>query len=165
MKLNDLAIIIVLFIIVAFLLSILNVIDITLTNILSYALLIIGIALVYGESIRQNRLSVFLGSIIFLLGVYFLISENFELNNRDGMSVPIILIFAGTGLLVLHISTKSKKIFLIISILLLSAGLTLLIMNSHLSIGSFIQSLLPVLNFLWPAIIILIVIALFLKIR
>lgn len=165
MKLNDLAIIIVLFIIVAFLLSILNVIDITLTNILSYALLIIGIALVYGESIRQNRLSVFLGSIIFLLGVYFLISENFELNNRDGMSVPIILIFAGTGLLVLHISTKTKKIFLIISILLLSAGLTLLIMNSHLSIGSFIQSLLPVLNFLWPALIILIVITLFLKIR
>ncbi len=165
MKLNDLAIIIVLFIIVSFLLSILNVIDITLTNILSYALLIIGIALVYGESIRQNRLSVFLGSIIFLLGVYFLISENFELNNRDGMSVPIILIFAGTGLLVLHISTKTKKIFLIISIILLSAGLTLLIMNSHLSIGSFIQSLLPVLNFLWPAIIILIVIALFLKIR
>jgi len=139
MKLNDLALIIVLFIIVSFLLSILNVIDITLTNILSYALLIIGIALVYGESIRQNRLSVFLGSIIFLLGVYFLISENFELNNRNGMSVPIILIFAGTGLLVLHISTKTKKIFLIISIILLSKGLTLLIMNSHLSIGSFIQ--------------------------
>jgi branched-subunit amino acid permease len=54
---------------------------------------------------------------------------------------------------------------LIISIILLSAGLTLLIMNSHLSIGSFIQSLLPVLNFLWPALIILIVITLFLKIR
>jgi branched-subunit amino acid permease len=68
-------------------------------------------------------------------------------------------------LLVLHISTKTKKIFLIISIILLSAGLTLLMLNSHLSIGSFIQSLLPVLNFLWPAIIILIVIALFLKIR
>jgi hypothetical protein len=165
MKLNDLAIIIVLFIIVAFLLSILNVIDITLTNILSYTLLIIGIALVYGESIRQNRISVFLGSIVFLLGVYFLISENFELNNRDGMSVPIILIFAGTGLLVLHISTKTKKIFLIISIILLSAGSTLLIMSSHLSVGSFIQSFLPVLNFLWPAIIILIVIVLFLKIR
>ena len=165
MKLNDLAIIIILFIIVAFLLSILNVIDITLTNILSYALLIIGIALVYGESIRQNRISVFLGSIIFLLGVYFLISENFELNNSNGMSLPIILIFAGTGLLVLQISTKTKKIFLIISIIVLSAGLTLLILNSHLSIGSFIQSLLPVLNFLWPAIIILIVIALFLKIR
>ena len=103
MKLNNLAVIIVLFIVIAFLLSTFKVIDLTLTDILSYSLLIIGIPLVYGESIRQNRVSVFLGTIIFLLGVYFLISENFELNNRDGMSVPIILIFAGTGLLVLHI--------------------------------------------------------------
>jgi hypothetical protein len=165
MKLNNLAVIIVLFIVISFLLSTFKVIDLTLTDILSYSLLIIGIALVYGESIRQNRVSVFLGTIIFLLGVYFLISENFELNTRDGMSVPIILIFAGTGFLVLHISTKTKKIFLIISVILLSAGLTLLTMNSHLSFGLFFQALLPVLNFLWPAIIILILIALFLKIR
>jgi len=165
MKLNGLAVIIVLFIIVSFLLSIFKVIDLTLTDILSYSLLVIGIALVYGESIRQNRLSIFLGSIIFLLGVYFLISENFELSNRDGMSVPIILIFAGTGLLVLHISNKAKKIFLIISIILLTAGLTLLIVNSHWSISSFFYSLLPVLNFLWPALIILILIVLFLKIK
>jgi len=165
MKLNNLAVIIVLFIVISFLLSTFKVIDLTLTDILSYSLLIIGTALVYGESIRQNRVSVFIGAIIFLLGVYFLISENFELNNKDGMSVPIILIFAGTGLLVLHISTKTKKIFLIISVVLLSTGLTLLIVNSHLSFGSFFQSLLPVLNFLWPAIIILILIALFLKIR
>jgi hypothetical protein len=165
MKLNNLAVIIVLFIVISFLLSTFKVIDLTLTDILSYSLLIIGIALVYGESIRQNRVSVFLGTIIFLLGVYFLISENFELNTRDGMSVPIILIFAGTGFLVLHISTKTKKIFLIISVILLSAGLTLLTMNSHLSLGLFFQALLPVLNFLWPAIIILILIALFLKIR
>jgi len=165
MKLNGLAVIIVLFIIVSFLLSIFKVIDLTLTDILSYSLLVIGIALVYGESIRQNRLSIFLGSIIFLLGVYFLISENFELSNRDGMSVPIILIFAGTGLSVLHISTKAKKIFLIISIILLTAGLTLLIVSSHWSISSFFYSLLPVLNFLWPALIILILIALFLKIK
>ena len=165
MKLNGLAVIIVLFIIVSFLLSIFKVIDLTLTDILSYSLLVIGIALVYGESIRQNRLSIFLGSIIFLLGVYFLISENFELSNRDGMSVPIILIFAGTGLSVLHISTKAKKIFLIISIILLTAGLTLLIVNSHWSISSFFYSLLPVLNFLWPALIILILIVFFLKIK
>jgi hypothetical protein len=126
-------------------------------------LLIIGIALVYGESIRQNRLSVFLGAVIFLLGVYFLIAENFELTNKDGMSVPIILIFAGTGLLVLHISTRTKKIFMIISILLLSAGLTFLLMNSHSSIGLFFHSLVPVLNFFWPAIIVLAILVVLLR--
>ena len=165
MKLNHLAILVVLFIIVSFLLSVFKIISITFTDILSYSLLIIGIALVYGESIRQNRVTVFLGSIIFLVGVYFLVSENFELTNSVGMSIPIILILAGSGLLVLRISTSTNRIFLIISIILLTAGLTLLLMNSHWSIGSFIQSFLPVLNFLWPALIILMLIVLFLKTR
>jgi len=165
MKLNHLAILVILFIIISFLLSIFKIISISFTDILSYSLIIIGIALVYGESIRQNRLSVFLGSIIFLVGVYFLVSENFELTNSVGMSIPIILILAGSGLLVLHISTSTNNIFLIISIILLTAGLTLLLMNSHWSMGSFIQSFLPVLNFLWPALIILMLIVLFLKTR
>jgi hypothetical protein len=165
MRLNDLAIIVVVFIIVSFLLSLFNILSITFTDILSYSLLIIGIALVYGESIRRNRLSVFLGSVIFLLGVYFLISENFSLNISEVTSIPIILIFAGSGLLILHISTSTKNIFLIISIVLLSAGLTLFIVNSHWNISSFIQSFLPVLNFLWPVIIILILISLLLKIK
>lgn len=163
MKLNDLAIIIVLFIIVSFFLSIFKIISITLTDILSYALLIIGIALVYGESIRQNRLTVFLGSIIFLLGVYFLITENFNLNISEGMSIPLILIFAGSGLLVLHISTSTKIIFLIISIIFIAAGLALFIVYSHWSFGSFLQSVLPILNFLWPVLIILIVLVLLLR--
>jgi hypothetical protein len=163
MKLNDLAVLIVSFIIVSFLLSVFKIISITLTDVLSYSLLIIGIALVYGETIRQNRLSVFLGSIIFLLGVYFLVSENFNLTISEGMSIPIILIFAGSGLLVLHISTSTKIIFLIISIILLSAGLTLFIANTHLGFSSFFQSVLPILNFLWPVLIIFILIAFFLK--
>ncbi len=163
MKLNDLAIIIVLFIIVSFFLSIFKIISITLTDILSYALLIIGIALVYGESIRQNRLTVFLGSIIFLLGVYFLITENFNLNISEGMSIPLILIFAGSGLLVLHISTSTRIIFLIISFIFISVGLALFIVYSHWSFGSFLQSVLPILNFLWPVLIILIVLVLLLR--
>ena len=163
MKLNDLALLIVLFIIVSFLLSVFNVIAITLTDILSYSLLIIGVALVYGETIRQNRFSVFLGSIIFLLGVYFLVSENFNLNISEGMSIPIILIFAGSSLLVLYISTSTKIIFLIISIILLAAGLTLFVLKTHLSFNSFFQSVLPILNFLWPVLIIFILISFFLK--
>jgi hypothetical protein len=52
---------------------------------------------------------------------------------------------------------------LIISIILLSAGLTLFIVNTHLGFISFFQSVLPILNFLWPVLIIFILIALFLK--
>jgi hypothetical protein len=163
MKLSDLALLIVLFIIATFLLSIFNFISITLIDILSYSLLIIGIALVYSETVRQNRLSVFIGSIIFLSGVYFLITENFNLNISEGMSIPLIMIFAGLGLLVLHISTSTKIIFLIISIVFTSAGLILLIVYSHWSFGSFLLSVLPILNYLWPVLIILFVLVILVK--
>jgi hypothetical protein len=154
MKLNDLALIIVLFIIITFLLSVFSIISIALTDILAYSLLVIGVALVYTETIRQNRPSVFLGSIIFLFGVYFLITENFNLNISDAVYVPIILIFGGSGLLMLYISTSTHKIFLLISIIFLTAGITLIIANSHWGVSSFFLSILPVLNFFLPVMII-----------
>lgn len=154
MKLNDLALIIVLFIIITFFLSVFSIISIALTDILAYSLLVIGVALVYTETIRQNRPSVFLGSIIFLFGVYFLITENFNLNISEAFYVPIILIFGGSGLLMLYISTSTHKIFLFISIILLTAGITLIIANSHWGLKSFFLSILPVLNTFWPVLII-----------
>ena len=165
MKLNDLALIIVLFIILTFLLSVFNIISIVLTDILAYSLLVIGIALVYTETIRQNRPSVFLGSIIFLFGVYFLITENFNLNLADAVYVPIILIFGGSGLLMLYISTSTNKIFLLISIIFLSTGIVLITANSHWGIRSFILSILPVLNFFWPVIIISLILIFLMKVK
>ena len=155
MRINDLALLIILFIVLAFLFSLFGVISLSLIDIISYSLLIIGISLVYSETIRQNRLSVFLGSIIFLLGVYILVSENFNLNLSKSISVPIILIFAGSGLLVLYISTSTKIIFLILSVLFLCAGVTLFIAKSHFRISSFVQSVLLVFNILWPVLIVL----------
>jgi hypothetical protein len=165
MKLNDLALIIILFIIVTFLLSAFNIISIALTEILAYSLLVIGVALVYTETIRQNRPSVFLGSIIFLFGVYFLITENFNLNFSDAVYVPIILIFGGSGLLMLYISTSTHRIFLFISIIFLSAGITLIIVNSHWGLKSFFLSILSVLNFFWPVMIIFLILIFLMRVK
>jgi hypothetical protein len=165
MKLNDLALIIVLFIIAIFLLSTFNIISVAITDILAYSLLVIGVALVYTETIRQNRPSVFIGSIIFLFGVYFLITENFNLNITDAVYVPIILIFAGAGLLMLYISTSTHKIFLFISIILLTAGITLIIANSHWGLKSFFLSILPTLNFFLPVIIIFLLLIFIMRVK
>lgn len=163
MRLNQIALIVIIFIIVSFLLTIFGVLPVTLIDILSYSLLIVGIALVYSEGIRQNGLSVFLGSVIFLIGVYVLITENFSLNINKEISVPIILIISGTGLLVLHIISSTRIIFLLISIACLSSGITLMIVDSKWSIRTFTHSVMPVLNYLWPIIIILAVFVLFLR--
>lgn len=156
MKLNDIALAIALFIIVSLILSLLNILSISFTNILSYSLIIIGIALVYIEVIKQNRLLIFIGSIAFLTGIFFLITENFEVNTTSGMRLPFILIFSGAGLLMVYISTPIKKIILLSSLVLLSAGLTLLLVDSHWNFQLFIQSLLSVVNFLWPVAIIIV---------
>jgi hypothetical protein len=155
MRLNNSALLIILFIVLVFLCSFFGIISVSLTEIISYSLLIIGISLVYNETIRQNRLSVFLGSIIFLLGVYIIVLENFNLNLSERLSVPTILFFAGSGLLVLHISTSTKIIFLVLAAFFLSAGVTLFIINSHFHINTFVQSILLISNILWPVLIVL----------
>lgn len=165
MKLNDIAIVIVMFIIVSLFLSFLNILSISFQDILSYSLLTIGISLVYSEVIRQNRFLIFLGSLIFLTGIFFLIIENFDVHINEGMSLPIILIFSGSGLLMVHISTSTKKIFLMVSLILLSAGLALFIVKSNWSGSSFIQSLLSVSNFLWPVAILIIILVLLLRVK
>jgi hypothetical protein len=165
MKLNDLALIIIIFIVVAFLLSVFNIISLAITQILAYSLLVIGIALVYSETIRQNKLSVFLGSVIFLFGIYFLISENFNLNLKDEVYVSLILIFLGTGILILYITLSTKKILLTISLIFLSSGIALFIAYSNWNFKSFFASILPILGFLWPVIIIIAILVFLLRVR
>ena len=165
MKLNDLALIIVLFIIISFILLTFDLISVAFTNILAYSLLVIGVALVYSETIRQNGLSVFLGSVIFLFGMYFLITENFNLSLNNSYYIPLVLIFGGTGLLLIFISNTNKKMFLYFSAVFLLAGSILLITKSHSGIKSFFISILPVMNFLWPVVIVFIILVFIMKVR
>lgn len=152
---SEFKLVIIFFLLISFLLTFLGILSIAMSDILSYSLIVFGIYIVYAQAIEQKGLPVFLGSIVFLLGVYFLISENFALNLDEGISIPIILIFAGSGLLVLHIVVSTRIVFLIISLVCLSTGITFFIINSRLNMKSFLFSMLPVLNYLWPTIIIL----------
>jgi hypothetical protein len=165
MKLNDIAIALLIFIIVSLILSFLDILSISFQDILSYSLITIGISLVYSEVIRQNRSLIFLGSLIFLAGIYFLIVENFDVHINGGMSLPIILISCGSGLLMVYISKSTQKIFLIVSVIILSAGLVLFIVKCNWSGSSYIESLLSVANFLWPVAILIVILVLLLRIK
>jgi hypothetical protein len=165
MKLNDLTLIIILFIIVSFILSLFGIISFAFTDILAYLLLVIGAALVYTETIRQNKLSIFLGTIIFLFGVYFLVTEKFNLNPGEEYYLPIILILSGSGFLLLYTLTSVQKIYLIGSLVLITSGMTLLVISSNLAVKSFFFSILPVLEFLWPVIIILLILFFLLRVK
>jgi hypothetical protein len=165
MKLNNLALVTIMFIIISFILSAFDIISIELTEILAYSLLVIGIALVYTETIRQNRVSVFIGSIIFLFGIYFLITEHFNLNIGEDFYVPLILIFGGTGLLILFITTVTQKIFLYLALIFLSAGIAIIITNSHWGLKVFFLAFIPVLNSIWPILIFFLILIFLMRVR
>lgn len=165
MKLNYLVAITIALIIIFLLLSFLNVFSVNFSEIISYLLILTGIYFVYVETTKQNRLMIFIGSILFLLGTFFIIVKNFNLQTNKRIAIPLILIFSGAGLLIVYITTSAKKTVLIISALLLSAGLSLFMFQSRFGIDSFIKSVLPVLNFLWPVFIILIVLIIIFKIK
>ena len=165
MKINELTIVILIFLLLTILLSILKIVNLSFSDILSYLMITIGAILVYSETIRQNKVLVFLGSEILLLGVFFIITENFNVDLTSSVSIPIILIFAGSGLLIVYISTSTNKYILLGSAVLLSVGLTLLLIKSHWGVGLFIKSLLPVLNFLWPISLIILILVLLLRIK
>jgi len=164
-KINDISLVIIIFAFLLILLSFLNIISASFSDILSYVMIAVGMILVYSEIVRQNRVFIFLGSLIFLVGIFFLITENFYVELNSNMSVPIILIFAGAGLLLVHITTSTKNIFLIASVILLSVGLTLLLVGSHWKVDLFINSVLPVINYLWPVVLIVIILILLLRIK
>ena len=164
-KINDLSLVIIIFAFLLILLSFLNILSTSFSDILSYLMIAVGLILVYSEIIRQNRVLIFLGSIIFLVGIFFLIIENFYVELNSNMSVPIILIFAGSGLLLVYITTSTKNIFFLASVILLSVGLTLLLVSSHWKIGLFINSILPVINYIWPVVLVVIIIILLLRIK
>lgn len=164
-KINDLSLVIIIFAFLLILLSFLNILSTSFSDILSYLMIAVGLILVYSEIIRQNRVLIFLGSIIFLVGIFFLITDNFYVELNSNMSVPIILIFAGSGLLLVYITTSTKNIFFLASVILLSVGLTLLLVSSHWKIGLFINSILPVINYIWPVVLVVIIIILLLRIK
>jgi len=162
-KLNYLLIIIVAFIFLYLFLSFAGVVSTSITEILSYCMITLGIFFVYSESIRKNIFLIFIGSILFLLGIFFIVVEQFNLHTSGKVAIPLILILCGTGLLNVYIVMWERKLILIFSVVLITAGITLLTLQSHLSLISFLGSILLVLNYLWPVLVLALLIIILIR--
>lgn len=162
-KLNYLLIIILAFIFIYLLLLIAGVIATSLNEILSYCLITMGIFFVYYESTRKNIFMIFSGSVLFLLGIFFIIVEQFNLKTSDSIAIPLLLILIGTGLLIVYIVAVGKKIILVISVIGLTAGITVLTLQGHTQPDTFLKSILSVINYLWPVFVLTLLIVILIR--
>jgi hypothetical protein len=154
--------------IAAFLLSMLflsgiGVLDFSAIDILCLLLIVAGIGLVYIGLGDKADVHVFLGTVLFLIGTLLLTILNFEVKIESTAYVTTILFISAAGFLMVYINGPSRKLNILISMLLFISASILILIQTKFELSGFVQAILPMLNIYWPAIIIFFLLVILLR--
>ena len=145
----------VIFISVLILLRFIGVISINNDELIGYSLITYGLSLFYSAYIESRKPFVFIGSTIFLIGVFFFITGNFEFENTDKIFVPAVIFILSISSLMLFLSDTGFKLGMYAAIILFTAGIgALALMSSH-GFDNFINYTVNIFKIYWPVLIIL----------
>jgi len=153
---NNLIIVyLVIFISVLILLRSIGVININNDELIGYGLITYGLSLFYSAFIESRKLFIFIGSTIFLIGVFFFIIGNFDFENTDKIFVPAAIFILSVSSLMSFLSDTGFKLGMYAAIILFTAGMgTLALMSTH-GIDNFITYAVDIFKKYWPVLIIL----------
>ena len=155
MRNNLIIVYLVIFISVLILLRFIGVIIINNDELIGYGLITYGLSLFYSAFIQSRKLFIFIGSTIFLIGVFFFIMGNFEFEKTDKIYVPTAIFILSISYLMLFLSDRSFKLGMYAAIILFTAGMgTLALMSPH-GIENFITYTVDIFKKYWPVLIIL----------
>jgi hypothetical protein len=155
MRNNLIVVYLVIFISVLILLRFIGVIIINNDELIGYGLITYGLSLFYSAYIESRKLFVFIGSTVFLIGVYFFIVGNFEFENTDKIFVPAAIFILSVGSLMLFLSDTGFKLGMYAAIILFTAGIgTLALMSPH-GIENIITNTVDIFKKYWPVLVIL----------
>ncbi len=155
MRNNLIIVYLVIFISVLILLRFIGVISINNDELIGYGLITYGLSLFYSAYIEKKKLTIFIGSAVFLVGVFFFIMGNFEFENTDSIFVPAVIFILSISSLMIFLSDTGFKLGIYAAIILFAAGIgTLALMSTH-GIENFITYTVDVFKIYWPLLIIL----------
>lgn len=144
------------FILISVLLNIFEIVYISSNNIFGYSFIILGSSLVYTAFIQNKKIIAFIGSATFLSGILLIILDNFEVFIQQDFVPPIILIVTGSSLLMAYLTDSVKRILFLLSVISLTAGFTLIIVQKSFDFGIYYRSVLSIISVYWPIILIMI---------
>jgi len=133
-----------------------GIVSIVYSEIYGYAFSIYGIIAVYNLFGSGNKGALFIAGVLFILGVSLIVLENYEILSPVKFLLPSILFSAGTGFALLFIDNIRERVFLIISIIMLAAGMFSVIYFDLLSSIQAANRIALVIFYYWPVIFILI---------
>jgi hypothetical protein len=138
-----------LFLSLAIILKLFGIISLTGSEIFSYALIFYGISDVYLSIGNNRKISLFLGTTFFLVGILIYVLNNFLIFWEPEMLLPSALIIPGAAYLMLNYDNPSNKKFLIIGTALIFGGLAATIINGQFNLLLFYQSFFKISSLYW----------------
>lgn len=144
--------------IVSVLLKAVGLIEFSITEYSGYVLVFYGIIVVINHFGKSERIALFGGTTIFLIGILLLTVSYFEFTNFSVLVVPSFLFISSAGFLVLFIEDFKYFIGVILSVLFFVLGMTIIFQTGRLEWARFTLSLWNVLSGYWAVIVVAIVI-------
>jgi hypothetical protein len=148
------------FLIITIALSSIGLIEITFINILTYLAIILGISLVYPGFIQSNKLMVYFGSAVFLLGILFLVQLTFEITGLTNITLSLVLLVNGCSFLMVYLVDVGNKLFLVLTLIFILSGIILLFINNCIALDSYFRAIASVGKSFWHILIVMIIIIL-----
>ena len=140
---------IILFALFAGLLSITGIIRISFFEIISYASILLGLNIFYNSLDKQNRVWVFIGSLIFQLETIAFVFTKFEILGFGRIIIPTLLFVIGFSLLLTNLAKYISMMANIISIVMITAGITLIINRGSTNLQLYLSSVYAILKNYW----------------
>ncbi len=118
-------------------------------ELLSVVLVAYGAGTVFAYMGSGKKVTLFIGTEAFLVGVLLYVRNNFFILNSNSMFLPAGLLIIGFGFLMLFIDTVNQKIFLWSSLVFLVSGIFQIFMVGKFEFVTFINSFYEILVKYW----------------
>lgn len=144
-----------LFIIVAVILNISGLIEISPKELFGYIMIFYGIATVYTSFSEENKFLIFIGSVIFLSGIVISLPSHFDFIKPLNIFVPSSILITGISLFIVYFDNTKNKTILLASLILTVAGLIFILAARQIQIEVFGESILKIIEVYWPVFLII----------
>lgn len=151
------------FLVLSILLKIVGIINIGYTELAGYVLIFYGIGTVYVSMGKNRKKLLFIGAVLFLVGVELFITSNYDFLKLSNIVLPSIFFILGTAFLILFIDDLPNKLLLAISVIFLISGIFFFTKLGTFNLNDFLKSTLSISMKYWPVIIIVTALILLLK--
>ncbi|MDQ7816299.1 MAG: hypothetical protein RDU14_04690 [Melioribacteraceae bacterium] len=132
-----------------------NVIKMGNDEIIGTVLILQAIPSVFLSLMRNRKDLLFLFTVIFMIGIIFIIKSHFEIIESRGLIFSSILLISGSGFLILYIDNLKEQIFLYTGMLFFALGYFSITFLRELGVIGFANSLANIAEDFWPIVLIL----------